>query len=774
MPDESAPRITTTAAHWGGYEIETRAGRIARVIPFTEDPDPSPIGQSFLDAVDHPTRVRAPMVRKGWLEAGPASRDRRGAEPFVEIGWDQALDLVAGELARVRAAHGNEAIFAGSYGWASAGRFHHAQSQLRRFMNLQGGNVWHKNSYSLGAAHVLLSHVVAPMFELFELHTPWEVIADHGQLVVAFGGLALKNAQVNAGGVGRHTAFGEMKRARARGVDFVNIGPVADDVAPELGAQWLQIRPNSDTAMMLALAHTLVAEKLHDPAFLGRCCVGFERFLPYLTGESDGIAKDADWAAPICGIEAETIRALARRMARARTLVTVAWALQRADHGEQPFWMALTLAAMLGQIGLPGGGIGFGYNAVHGLGASFEPVEWASLPQGQNPVKRFIPVARIADMLLSPGASIDYDGETVVYPDIRLVYWCGGNPFHHHQDLNRLVAAWRRPETVIVHEPWWNPVARHADIVLPATTVLERNDVALARQDSTMVAMKQAIAPVGLARSEFEIFSGLAARLGFAERFTEGRGEMEWLRHLYDVSRQRASRDGVEMPDFADFWARGRVTLARRGPPKVMFAGFRADPHAHPLTTPSGRIEIFSARIAGFGYADCPGHPVWRPGKEWLGAPLTARFPLHLISNQPTTRLHSQLDPGITSRRSKIRGREPARLNPRDAAVRGIADGDVVRLFNDRGACLAGVIVTDAVMPGVVQLSTGAWFDPAVPGEPGGLERHGNPNVLTRDEGCSSLSQGCSAHSTLVEVERYAGDLPPVRAFEPPEILRRG
>jgi biotin/methionine sulfoxide reductase len=212
MPDEAAPKIVTTAAHWGSYEIETRGGRITRVLPVTEDPDPSPIGQSFVDAIDHRARVRVPMVRKGWLENGPASRESRGAEPFVPVGWDEALDLVARELTRVRERHGGEAIFAGSYGWASAGRFHHAQSQLRRFMNMQGGNVFHKNSYSLGAAHVLLGHVIAPMFELFEQHTPWEVIAESGQLVVAFGGLALKNAQVNAGGVGRHTAFDEMKR----------------------------------------------------------------------------------------------------------------------------------------------------------------------------------------------------------------------------------------------------------------------------------------------------------------------------------------------------------------------------------------------------------------------------------------------------------------------------------------------------------------------------------------------------------------------------------
>ncbi len=772
MPDEARPRIVTTASHWGSYEIETVDGRIHAVLPAAEDPDPSPIGQSFRDATDHPSRVRAPMVREGFLKHGPGSTSGRGAEPFIEIGWDEALDLVARELARVRGAHGNEAIFAGSYGWASAGRFHHAQSQLRRFINLYGGHVFHRNSYSLGAAHVVLPHIVGSLSDMFEQHTPWDVIAEHGELVIAFGGLALKNAQVNAGGVGRHTAAGSMRRAHANGVTFVNVSPLAEDVPAELAPEWLAIVPNTDTAMMLGLAHTLVSEGLHGRDFLARCCVGFERFEPYLMGESDGTPKNADWAAAICGIPAETIRALARRMVRSRTLVTVAWSLQRADHGEQPFWMVLTLAAMLGQIGLPGGGVGFGYNAVHGLGADYPVVPWASVPQGENPVKSFIPVARIADMLLDPGGGYDYDGGKLVYPDIRLIYWVGGNPFHHHQDINRLLEAWRKPETIIVHEPWWTSAARHADIVLPATTTLERNDVALARHDSTMVAMKQAIAPVGAARSEFDIFTGLARRLGFEGRYTEDRGEMEWLRHLYDVSRQGASRTGVEMPDFESFWAAGRVTLARPGEPQVMFAKFRADPEANRLTTRSGRIEIFCNDIASFDYDDCPGHPVWRQPKEFLGAPLAARFPLHLISNQPKTRLHSQLDPGCISRDSKIAGREPASLNPGDAAARAIKDGDVIRVFNDRGACLAGAVLSDGVRPGVIQLATGAWYDPVKPGI-GALDRHGNPNVLTRDEGCSKLSQGSVAHSTLVEVERFDGVAPPVESFAPPEIKRR-
>jgi biotin/methionine sulfoxide reductase len=775
VESHAGTRGLPTSYHWGSFDVEVTDGRVRSVEPVAEDGDPSPIGRSIAGTLDDPARIGQPMVRAGFLarmrgEAGASAGEGRGAEPFVPVSWSVALDLIADELRRIKTTHGNEAIFAGSYGWASAGRFHHSQSQLRRFLNLYGGHVFHKNSYSLAAAGVILPHIVGDLYALLERHTPWSVIAEHGELVVAFGGLPLKNAQINQGGVGRHAAAAGMRECRERGVAFVNIGPLREDIPDFLNAEWLAPRPNSDTALMLGLAHTLVAEGLHDRLFLARYCVGWERFEPYLMGRSDGVPKDADWAAAICGLPATTLRQLARRMAKSRTLISVAWSLQRADHGEQPFWMATVLAAILGQIGLPGGGIGWGYNAVHGIGANTRRVPWAAVPQGENKVTTFIPVARIADMLLNPGTAVDYDGEVLTYPDIRMVYWAGGNPFHHHQDLNRLILAWRKPETIIVHEPWWTAAARHADIVLPATTTLERNDLGATSSDSDVTAMHQAVAPHGEARSEFAIFAELAGRLGFREAYTEGRDEMEWLRHLWELSRQRASQLGLELPDFDNFWAQGRVSLPAPEQGATLLAEFRADPDANRLTTPSGRIEIFSERIASFGYDGNPGHPVWQAPREWLGAKLAERYTLHLISNQPTTRLHSQLDNGATSRDSKIAGREPIKINPQDAAARGIEAGDVVRVFNARGACLAGAIVTDAVRPGVVLLSTGAWYDPLEPGRIGTLDRHGNPNVLTRDEGCSKLSQGPSAQSTLVELERFAGVVPPIRAFDPPPM----
>lgn len=772
----SATTTTPTATHWGAYRVVARDGEIVGIERADGDRDPSPIGPGMLSATRDAARILRPAVRRGWLEGAPRQGDRgRGADAFVEVSWDTALDLIADELSRVRADHGDDAIYGGSYGWASAGRFHHAQSQLHRFLGQGGGYTYSRNTYSTAALEVTLPHVIGGRAASFKTRMPtWEEIAQNCELVVAFGGLALKNSQVNPGGVAVHEIGDLQRRCREAGISFVNVSPIRDDAAAFLQAEWIAPRPNTDTAIMLGIAHTLVAEGLHDRDFLERCCVGFERFRGYLMGETDGVPKDARWAAEIAVLEPEVIIDLARRIATRRSLIAMSYSLQRADHGEQPCWMAVVLAAMSGSMGLPGCGWGVGYAAMSANGTYRDRPRVASLPRPANPVPRFIPVARIADALLEPGSTIDYDGRQIQLPELRLVYWCGGNPFHHHQDLNRLAAAWQRPETVIVHEAWWKPNARFADIVLPVATMLERNDFAAGSGDPCLLAIHKAVEPPGEARTDYQVFCGLADRLGYGELFSERRGEEEWLRELYGQTRAELAAQGVAVPNFDTFWNAGRVRLpAADGPFPGSLEALREDPERFPLSTPSGRIEIFSETIDGFGYPDCQGHPRWYEPVEWLGAPLAERFPLHLISNQPSTRLHSQYDNGSYSRASKVAMREPIVLHPDDAATREIADGDVVRVFNERGACLAGAVTSDAMRPGVVQLATGAWFDPVEPGEGITLERHGNPNVLTADRGTSRLAQGPSAHSTLVEVERFIGEPPDVRAFTRPRFEPR-
>lgn len=770
-----APEWRSHTSHWGVFEAGVDGGRLVAIRPYPHDPDPSPLLDNIAGSVRHPARIGQPMVRAGWLDRGPGPSPRRGAEPFVPVDWDTAIDLLARELRRVYTDHGGRAVYGGSYGWSSAGRFHHAQSQLHRFLNCLGGYVRSEHTYSNGALTVIMPHVLGTMRGVLDRATAWSVLERHTELFVCFGGLPLKNTMVTPGGASRHPVRDHLRAARARGAEFVLLSPLRDDIPEFVEAEWLPVVPGTDVAVMLALAHTLVAEGLHDRAFLERCCVGFDHFEAYLHGVEDGRAKTPEWAERLAGIPAATIRALARRMASRRTLINVNWSLQRAEHGEQAPWMAVVLAAMLGQIGLPGGGFGHGYGSLGYVGRPPQRVRPPALPQLRNAVRAAIPVARVADMLLNPGAPFDFDGERPVYPDIRLVYWCGGNPFHHHQHLGRWRRALGRPDTIVVHEAFWTPMARHADVVLPATMTLERNDIGASPNDPCLVAMRQAIEPYGEARNDFTIFADLAAALGVRASFTEGRDEMAWLRHLYDDWRARvASAGGPALPSFDAFWAAGVLEVPHADQDVIVLERFRDDPEGTPLSTPSGRIEIFSSTIDKFGYDDCPGHPAWLEPAEWLGSPLAQRYPLHLIANNPTTRLHSQLDVGAFSQAAKVQGREPIRLHPSDAGARGIRSGDVVRVFNDRGSCLAGAVVTDAVRPSVVQLATGAWYDPLDPADPDAMCVHGNPNVLTFDRGTSKLAQGCSGQHALVEVERWTGPLPPVRAYEPPPIEQRG
>ena len=768
----SESNFVLTASHWGSYYAEIKDGRIVGTKPFEADSYPSPINDSILDAVYSESRVDRPHVRKGFLEKGKDSdRDGRGREPFVPVDWDTALDLVASEVKRVKETFGNSSIHAGSYGWSSAGSLHFAQGLLRRFMNCYGGANVHKDSYSTGAANVLLPHILGGMDASSGPVSTWDGLAANTELMVSFGGLALKNTQVASGSSGEHLTEKWLREMRKSGVEFVYIGPnKGTDAADFLEAEWLQPRPHTDTAIMMGIAHTLVSEDLHNKDFLKRYTVGFEKFLPYLMGESDGQPKTAEWAAEISGLDADTIRTLARRIAGHRTMLTMSWSLQRADHGEQPFWMMITLAAMVGQIGLPGGGFGFGYGSMNRQGNRQRSVPSPRISQGVNPNHTFIPVARISDMLLNPGECIEYNGRTITYPDIRLIYWCGGNPFHHHQDINRLIEAWRRPEVTITNEIWWTSAARHCDIVLPATTTLERNDIAAGTFDRFLISMQKAIDPVGEARDDFDIFADLSERLGFREKFTEGRDEMQWLRHRYDVCRQQAAQAKIEMPDFDVFWEQGYIEVPEDPEPYVLFSDFRADPESAKLHTPSGRIEIFSDKIHSFAYDDCPGHPVWMEPAEWLGSEKAKQFPLHLLSSQPTMRLHGQMDNGGVSLAAKVQGREPVWINTEDAKAREVADGDVVRVFNDRGQCLAGAIVTDDISRGVTLIQTGAWYDPMEPGELGTLDRHGNANVLALDKGTSKLAQACSAQTVLVDIEKWREEVPEIKVFSQPVL----
>ncbi|MFT4262988.1 MAG: molybdopterin-dependent oxidoreductase, partial [Nocardioides sp.] len=675
-------RLLESSAHWGTFQVEVDAdGTVLAARPHADDPDASPAIGNVASGHRHRSRVLRPAVRRAWLDRGPGADPARGehGSAYVEVDWDTALDLVAGELDRMRTTYGNSAIFGGSYGWSSAGRLHHAQGQLHRFLNRIGGYTRSVSDYSRGASMVLLPHLIgqAGMMELRHAPVSWGHIAEHTDLLVTFGGLRRSNTWVVPGGHDRHIGTGHAREV-GRSTRVVSLTAQRDDSFADLGAEWVGVMPGTDTAVILALLHTLVVDGLADEEFLARHTVGAERVRAYVLGEGDGVAKTPEWAAAISRTPADRIRSLAHEMASSRTLVNVVYSLQRGERGEQPVFAALTLAAFLGQIGLPGGGFAHGFGSMGDYGVGVRPVPLPTFPQGANPVGDYIPCARISDLLLHPGEPLPFNGETLTLPDTRLAYWAGGNPFHHHQDLRRLRSALARLETFVVHETHWTPTAKHADIVLPAASTLEREDIAAGAGDTRLRAMRRVSEPSGEAREELWIYTELGRRLG--ADVAEGLDARGWLERIYTEWRERPGSPAV--PPFEEFWDKGVLDLphepydATGGDNGPAFAAFRSDPEAHPLKTPSGRIELWSSTLAGFGLPDLGGHAEWREPTQWWASPLAAEFDLHLLANQPSHRLHSQLDMGDASRATKVAGREPIRLHPRDAAARGLADGD--------------------------------------------------------------------------------------------------
>jgi len=257
-----------TSFHWGSYYAEIENEKIVGMRPYENDKDPSKIANGIIDSVDDELRIRVPHVRKGYLReirkelanskmalTGKRSREKRGSDNFVSVSWEEAIDIVAFELNRVKKKYKNKAFFAGSYGWGSAGRFHHAQSQLHRFFNCYGGYTKSVNTYSYAASETIMPHVIGMNYRQFlDTHTDWNNIKDHSNLIVMFGGLPLKNAQVNSGGVGKHTTKEYIKKCTQKGIKFINISPMEMESDIISNAEWVKIRPGTDTALMLGIA----------------------------------------------------------------------------------------------------------------------------------------------------------------------------------------------------------------------------------------------------------------------------------------------------------------------------------------------------------------------------------------------------------------------------------------------------------------------------------------------------------------------------------------
>ncbi|MDX7142694.1 trimethylamine-N-oxide reductase TorA [Citrobacter freundii] len=786
---ENPEQWIQSGSHYGAFEAKVVNGEWTETRPFKHDKYPCDMLNAVREVVYNPSRVRYPMVRLDWLlKREKSDRSQRGDNRFVRVSWDQALDLFYEELERVQKTYGSSGVFTGLADWQMVGKYHKAGGAMDRGLGLHGSYVTTVGDYSAAAAQVILPHVIGSL-EVYEQQTSLPLVIQNSNTIVLWGCDPIKNLQIEFL-VPDHDAFGywqQIKEAVAQNkMRVISVDPVRSKSQNYLGCEQLALRPQTDVALMLALAHTLYEEKLYDTAFITDYTVGFEQFLPYLLGESDKQPKNAEWAAEICGLTAEQIRDFARLLVKGRTQFMAGWCVQRMHHGEQYPWMLVVLASMVGQIGLPGGGVGFGWHyngggtvtstgpVLSGLGSITNPPQ-AKYKADFRGASEHIPTSRIVDCLLAAGNKIAFNGETLTYPDIKMAIYSAANPFHAQQDRNRMIEAWKKLETVVVLDHQWTASCRFADIVLPVTTRFERNDIEQfgTHSNKGLMALHQIVKPQYEARHDFDIFAGLCKRFDKEAVYRENRNEMQWIQALYDEGVKMGASLGVTLPDFTTFWQGDGYIEYPPGQPWVRHGEFREQPDLNPLGTPSGLIEIYSKTIAGFAYEDCPGHPVWMEPFERTHSGKKDKYPLHLQSCHPDKRLHSQLCSSEAFRNTyAVAGREPLYISEQDATTRGLKAGDIARVFNARGQVLAGVVISLDFTPGVVRIHEGAWYSPQEGGKAGTLCTYGDPNVLSADIGTSQLAQGPSAHTVLVEVERYQQKAPQVTAFGGPHIVK--
>ena len=668
----------------------------------------------------------------------------RGEGKFAPISWDEALDTLAREMQRVKDRYGNSALFV-PYGTGSYNQLN-GSHVARRLLNLFGGCLGIYNSYSWGAINLATPTVYGTLVTGNQ-RQDWL----NSKYILMWG---WNPAEMRDGTNSDYF----LKLARQAGARIVCIDPRHSLSAASLADEWIPIRPGTDAAMMSAMAYVMLTEHLYDAEFVRTHCVGFdstqmpvdgaESYSDYILGTRDGTPKTPQWAEAITAVPASTIARIAREYATIKPAVLYqGYGMQRRAYGEQVVRAGCVLAAITGNVGIPGGwASGLGLQAPDGGGL------WTVFPSGENPVKAEIPVFLWSEACLRGKDMTSADGVRGVPRldnDIKLIYAVATNCLiNQHADVNRTANLLRDPskvEFIAVQDNFLTPTGKFADLILPACTQFETWGVEDGwKYGDEVILQPKLVEPPGECKSDYRICAELAERLNIGDLFTEGRDEKGWVDFcLGEFRRLRFP----ELPTLDEFLEHNLGAWTRPATkPAIAFADFRRDPEAHPLSTPSGKIEIFSQQLFDRHQPDeIP--PIPKYVQEWE-SPFSGDqlYPLQAIGHHTLHRVHSTHD-----NNDWLEEAFPQRvfINPLDAASRGIRDGDDVKVYNDRGALILPCRLTDRIMPGVIDIPQGAWYAP----DAEGTDRGGCVNVLTSHR-WTPFAFATAQHTIMVQVEK--------------------
>jgi anaerobic dimethyl sulfoxide reductase subunit A len=707
-------------------------------------------GRSMRRRVYNADRLKYPMKRVGL----------RGEGKFERISWDEAFDTIASSMKSIIKEHGNEAIYlnygTGTLGGTMTRSWPPGNTLIARMMNCVGGYLNHYGDYSTAQIAAGLNYTYGGWADG---NSPSDI--ENSQLVVLFGNNP-GETRMSGGGV---TYYLEQAREKSN-ARMIIIDPRYTDTGAGREDEWIPIRPGTDAALISALAWVMINENLVDKPFLDKYCVGYdEKTMPagapanghykaYILGEgADGIAKTPQWASTITGIPVDRIVKLAREIATAKpAFISQGWGPQRHSNGELVSRAISMLAILTGNVGIHGGNSG-AREGSYGL-------PFVRMPTLENPVQTSISMFLWTDAIeRGPSMTATHDGvrgKDKLDVPIKMVWNYASNCLiNQHSDINRthdILQDDKKCEMIVVIDNHMTSSAKYADILLPDCTASEQMDFCLDASCGNMsyvIFADQAIKPRFECKTIYEMTTELAKRMGVEQQFTEGRTQEGWMRHLYEQSREAIP----ELPSFDEFRQQG--IFKQRDPEghHVAYKEFRANPEANPLTTPSGKIEIYSAQLAEIAATwQLPEGdvidplPVYSAGFENYGDPLAEKWPLQLTGFHYKARAHSTYG---NVEVLKAACRQEMWINPIDAQKRGISNGDMVKIFNGRGEVHIHAKVTPRIIPGVVALGEGAWYNP----DANRIDRAGSINVLTTQRP-SPLAKGNPSHSNLVQVEK--------------------